>query len=41
MYTKLEKVRDIEIKRCTVRETKGKDFMDPATDETIKVHDYH
>ena len=41
LYTKLEKVRDSEIKLCTSSEMKGKDFMDPSSDETIKVHDFH
>jgi hypothetical protein len=41
LYTKLEKVRDSEIKLCTSSEMKGKDFMDPSTDETIKAHDFH
>lgn len=41
MYTKLEKVRDIEIKNCKTKEMDGKAFMDPSTDETIKAQDYH
>jgi hypothetical protein len=41
MYTKLEKVRDSEIKLCKSRDMTGKDFMDPTTDETIVVHDFH
>jgi len=40
-YTKLEKVPNSAIKECTNKETKGKDFMNPKTDKTISLHDYH
>jgi len=41
LYTKLYKVEDDEIKNCTTKETKGKDFMNPKEDATIIAHDYH
>jgi len=40
-YVKLDKVPDSAIRECKSKETKGKDFMDPKTDKTIALHDYH
>jgi len=40
-YTKLHKVPNSAIADCKTIDTTGKDFMDPRTDQTIKLHNYH